>query len=354
MRGYFIPEEYSNEATYDLDCLILAVGFEERSYHSLKLFDLKTIKKIVLVHYDSKIEENRKSLTAAMEILGSSSFEGVLETLVINYHKPREFEKELNEKMQKLSVFSDKVYIDVSGFPSFAICQVLRIIRTYSLSLEQKIVYTSAKKYYPLKSKYDKLMKHETDADFSSLLTGMSLEMSDNLFLESFSGYKSNASSSCLVIFCGYEIHRSAGVIDNMNPSKLIMLYGKPGDQNIEWRLDLSKKVHERIEAARNTAAEVVSTLNMREALDMLEVYYENLYDDHDLSIAPVCSKMQSVASYVFWERYKEVQLVFPVPIGHSVEFRARGVSGTYLTSLPPVNSLYINQELMPSKSKFQ
>lgn len=346
MEGYFHTEKFSNEA-YDVDALILAVGFEERSYHSLAVLDLSEVKKIIMVYFDSSIKENEVSFLAAKEIVKNSSFHGKIDYLCLDYHKSKSFEKDLEGSVHKLGIYNEKVYLDVSGFPSYAICQALRVIRLFSLSVEQTIIYTSAKKYFPLKSKYDKVKEESINNDLSPVLAGMSLEMSDNLFLESFSGYRSNASSSCLAIFCGYELHRSSGVIDNMNPSKLIMIYGKPGDSSMEWRLDLSKEVHNRFETTRNTATEVVSTLNMKESLDVLEEYYDHLFNDHDLSIAPVCSKMQSVASYIFWERYKEIQLVFPIPIGHSVEHRARGVSEMYIATLPPVNSLHVDKNRM-------
>lgn len=159
--------------------------------------------------------------------------------------------------------------------------------------------------------------------------------------LQSFSGHRSKEGVSCLAVFAGYEVHRTAGVIDNINPSMLLLLYGKPGDEKLRWRLDLSRSLHRKFESTRRTAVEEVSTLHLNESIEVLELYYQYLFEDYDFTIAPVCSKMQVVATFLFWERYREVQLVFPLPIGYATELSPKGVGRTFITELEPRNSLY-------------
>ncbi len=43
---------------------------------------------------------------------------------------------------------------------------------------------------------------------------------------------------------------------------------------------------------------------------------------------------MNSVAAYMFWERYGEVQLTFPLPIGYDPENGPSGVDKTYCLEL--------------------
>ena len=135
-----------------------------------------------------------------------------------------------------------------------------------------------------------------------------------------------------------HKVEILIGAIESINPSALLLLYGSPGNDEIKWRLELSKDLHRRFETTRKTAVEVVSTLNPQEALDTLEEYYDYLFEDYDFTVSPVCSKMQAVAVYLFWEKYKEVQLVFPMPLGYSTDRKPKGVSDTYLTYLHPKN----------------
>ena len=76
------------------------------------------------------------------------------------------------------------------------------------------------------------------------------------------------------------------------------------------------------------------------EAIDVLEKYYSYLTDEYDLVISPICSKMNSVAAYLFWERYGEVQLTFPLPIGYDPKNSPTGVERTFCLDLPPRRGL--------------
>lgn len=344
-KKYFEEVEFSSEFTEQVEVLFIAAGFEERSYHSLRTINLKNLKFIVLFHFDSDIRENDIALETAVNIINESEFSGDLKKIAINYHIPHLIDESLQKIVSSLDIHTKITHIDISGFPLFAVCQVLRIIRVNCPTVEQKIIYTSASKYFPLEEECRKLMSKSTHSEIDYIPSGLSLEMAENLFLEPFSGYRSNESSSCLAVFCGYEVHRSAGVIDNLNPAKLLLIYGKPGNSDFDWRLDYSKQIHHRYEVTRNVAKETVNTRDIKKSLDILEDYYSYLYDDHDLSVSPVCSKMQAVASYLFWENNNEVQLVFPVPIGHSVSKRAIGIDSTYVVSLPPKSSLYRDTE---------
>ena len=60
---------------------------------------------------------------------------------------------------------------------------------------------------------------------------------------------------------------------------------------------------------------------------------------------------MQVIGTFLFWENHKEVQLVFPLPIGYSVDLQPKGYGDTYITILEPRNSLY---HLEKNKSDFE
>jgi len=137
------------------------------------------------------------------------------------------------------------------------------------------------------------------------------------------------------------SIQRSSGVIDSINPSLLLLIYGKPAGPHLSWRLDLSRELHRKFETSRRTAIETVSTLDFNESLSILEDYYEYLFEDYDFTISPICSKMQVIGVYLFWERYKEVQLVFPMPVAYNLNRSPQGSSDTYITLLEPRDSLY-------------
>ena len=50
---------------------------------------------------------------------------------------------------------------------------------------------------------------------------------------------------------------------------------------------------------------------------------------------------MNSIASYLFWERYGETRIAFPIPIGYNIDYRPSGVSECYTLRLPARLNLF-------------
>ena len=157
--------------------------------------------------------------------------------------------------------------------------------------------------------------------------------MSTNLIPKRFGGSSSDV-STCLVVFAGYEAHRSLGVVDELNPSKLVLVFGRPERRELEWRLSWSQEIHGLLRKARPTADEIVSTLDPMESLALLNRYYDYLFADHNVAVSPICSKMQCVGCYLFWERYRDVQLVFPLPITYLPKVFSTGYQQTFVFRL--------------------
>jgi hypothetical protein len=59
------------------------------------------------------------------------------------------------------------------------------------------------------------------------------------------------------------------------------------------------------------------------------------LYDNHNICISPINSKMQTVATYLIWEMFRDIQLVFPMPIKYLANRFSSGIGQTYYIELP-------------------
>lgn len=73
-----------------------------------------------------------------------------------------------------------------------------------------------------------------------------------------------------------------------------------------------------------------MSTGDVASILDTLEQEYSVIGEHFDLAVAPHCSKMQGVASYLFWRRHPEVQLVFTSPVKFHRDRYSEGQGKTY------------------------
>lgn len=324
----------------DCDVLVVGAGFEERASRFLfeSIFPAHAI--CILVHFDRSIEGNKETESYYFEEAKRKFGPEKIVSVGLTLHDARPFDKEVTKALTSIPRSHRKIVIDISGLPTHAICSMLRLTRQFRPLEIQSVIYTAAKEYVPTEAEYEEL-KEKQPKEINFLKRSMALEMSQNYIPDSFSGHRTNEGKTALAVFAGYEVHRSAGVIDNINPSVLLLLYGRPGASDLAWRLDLSKQLHAPFERLRRCAFEVVSTLDVSEALDMLEQYYKWLFDDYDLTIAPVCSKMHAVATFLFWERYKEVQLAFPLPVGYNPGNRPLGIGQTYKLDLPPSRLLH-------------
>lgn len=335
MNSNIVPSQLKgSEITDACDLLILGAGFEDRAFAVLSKCSFRSGAICILITFDKTIPENRERKELfSLEIAKKFSHDNVFE-VEIDPRRPGDFSINVENRLKSLPGIGKNIWIDISGLPGYAICCVLRASRFQYPGRELFIAYTAANDYFPTQREYRDLTKAQKGG-VEYLPTSMAQGMSSILYIDCFNGHRSRNGATCFAIFAGYDAPRSAGAIDEINPARLLILYGKPGAENLQWRLDLSEQLHRRFELTRNTATEIVSTLNVQESLNILDQYYRYLFDDFDFTVAPVCSKMQCVATYLFWERYNEVQLIFPLPIEYSYDRRPRGVALTYRVALP-------------------
>lgn len=325
-----------------LDGIVLAAGFEDRAFAVLERNRFRPDARCVLIRFVNAVRGNdqvfRRYRDAALERFPASA----IDVVDLHHDDPAAMERDLGQVLGQLPRANRHLGLDVSGLPAYATCMALKALRTKRSDNPLTVLYTAALEYNPTRAEYDELIRDNGD-EIELIPNSMALEMDHNLQLDSFSGYRSQNAKTCLAIMAGYEAHRANGVVEETNPALLLLLYGRPGDSNLDWRLDLSHRLHRKFERARRTATETVSTLRFDETMAALERYYDVLIDDYDLALAPLGSKMQTVAAYLFWERYSETQLMFPMPIGYDPTRSPKGAGNTYATTLEPRSLLFRN-----------
>jgi hypothetical protein len=325
-----VSPENLRKAVGNCALLMVAAGFETRARRVLEMLETKVPQRVVLIRYSPALKENEQSFERMMSSLART--DAVVEVVPIDARRPDEFLHRLRTVLLRWrpDAFGD-VWLDVSALPMQGICSSLAAVREVLPNLGVRVMYTEAAKYFPTKS--------EASAAEGKALSAMSQEMSTNLIPKHFGG-SSTAVSTCLIVFAGYEKHRSFGVVDELNPSKLVLIFGRPGNEQLAWRLPWSEKLHEDLVGRCPTAIDVVSTLDPLKSITLLNTYYSFLFADHNIAVAPICSKMQCVASYLFWERYRDVQLVFPLPVTYLPRRFSEQSKDTFTFSLPTVTEM--------------
>ena len=307
--------------------LIIAAGFEKRALKVIESMVQVFPRRVVLVRYAQRFKENEASFDKMAELVSNSTSIVDCAELDFDPRHPDAYLENLKETLTRWRPDSQgEIWVDISAFTMQGICATLAGVREVLSSSAVRTLYTEAEVYFPSKEDVERK---------GNKYAAMSLEMSGNLIPKRFAGVSSEG-STCLLVFAGYEKHRSIGVVDELNPAKLVLIFGKPPRVDLQWRLEWSRKLHDPIKGTRPTASEVVSTLDPKESLQILSEYYGFLFNDHNIAIAPICSKMQCVATYLFWERYRDVQLVFPLPVTYLPKRFSIGCGSTFEWLIPP------------------
>lgn len=292
------------------DVFIFAAGFEARARRVP--LAVSAVKKVVVVAYRGGPNENDESYQLAFDRFGKTKGFEVCE---LNLSHAESFEQRFEESLRTITELeSGELVMDISGMPNFAICIAVAKIRQVFPAVQLRLLYTEAEEYFPTKKDYEKL-KQRSIRRPTDLMPDYLSTKAVTMFMPSlFSGVTLGQNDTCLMVFAGYEPHRTNCAIEALNPSKLVLIYSEPGRPDLEWRYDLSRLMHRGIDDQVKKTEEKSSTSEVDDNLALILRYYEYLYDDHTIAVCPINSKVQSVAAALAWETYPDIQLNFPIP----------------------------------------
>jgi len=291
------------------DAFICAAGFEKRASRLPLLSKIE--RNPIVVTFENGPAENQRVFARFRK-----HFERVrgFDVCVLDLAHADRFERAFEKSLLGLRDLSGGyIVMDISGLPNFAICIAIAKIRTVFPGFRLTLLYTEAEEYFPQRSDFNAIKAKVSRASLGPpFLSGRAA----SLFIPSmFAGVSPGDCGTCLVVFAGYEPHRTSCVLDACNPSKLVMAYGEPERSDLKWRTELSRIMHSTLDRTVTSTEERISTSEIGDNLALLLTYYDHLYDDHLLAVCPNNSKMQAVASVLAWETYPDIQLCFAIPV---------------------------------------
>jgi len=221
----------------------------------------------------------------------------------------------------------DSIFIDISGMMNLLI--LLTLYQASKIISDKKIfvLYTEAQNYFPQKNGKDKILQfaekqNENDIIKLGELLGAS-GARETIILPHFKGYFKEDFPTWLIFFVGYEPSRAIGLLDAYRPNILTICYGVSPHEHLKWRSDFSRKLHNKLNVfGQYTCSEMeISTFDIQEIISKLESIYMSedregkvLYEKYNIAITPQCSKLQTVATYIFCQSHPDVQVVFCLP----------------------------------------
>jgi hypothetical protein len=319
----------------DSGIFICCAGYEERALHSARVVGRPKSGLLFVIRLIGGDAANDAAFAAAQRHFGV-----LAGNEVIDYDLGRipAAGQELARAFSKVVLaHHQKIYVDISGLPGHGICQLLFALRERFKSNSIVCIYTAAAEYYPQKSEYLKSLTPDGRFDADALPESLTYEAADNLILPAFQGFSVKQERTCLFLLAGFEKHRSVTVVESINPTRLVLVYGTPPSAELRWREDLSRKLHADLFTNVPRAEEAVVTADIPQLCTLFEEYYSMLYDDMSIVLCPINSKLQTVATYLFWERYRDVQLCFPLPVQYLPSRSSLGCGAIFTFTFPPV-----------------
>ena len=308
------------DASLDVGLLVCCGGFETRALTIAKRMhgcDARANGAVVL-HYESQRADNEGNYEKLVTMMKSVS-PGQVDTVDVNASFPLVSYERIRARIMHASRAwgNRRVTVDISGMTHL---WALGVIHACVLEgLEVDVAYTEARGYFPKHRDAEPLRRAWQERDYTEASQSLqSAALMAIHILPDFAGNFRPGHPTCLIVFAGYEPNRLEGLIDSYAPGALVVLYGKSPRPAHQWRTKLSKALHAKMFSEWPLREDECSTLSPEEALGKLEEIAAVVGSKYDVAVAPHCSKMQGVASYVFWRRHPETQLIFTSPVRFS------------------------------------
>ncbi|MBZ9577997.1 hypothetical protein KJA13_03080 [Patescibacteria group bacterium] len=342
---------------------ICAAGFEDRVkgvVEKLKEISEKVFKYSNILEYYSSVsykqtqkkkkfleknKENLDFLQSSLKNLSTNMLENTIIDIDYIFKTNNNFKNMLIKNIPATEI--DSIFIDISGMANFLI--LLTLYQTSKIFHDKEIfvLYTEAQNYFPQKDEKDEILQFAEARNENSItrlgeLLGAS-GARETMILPYFKGYFKEDFPICLIFFVGYEPSRAIGLLDAYHPNIVITCYGVSPHEHFKWRTEFSKELHSKLKVFEQypSSKTEISTFNIQEIISKLEEIYISadregkiLYENYNIGITPQCSKLQTVATYLFCQSHPDVQVVFCLPGLFNPERYSKEIGKSWLYKL--------------------
>lgn len=322
--------DFASKMSYSI--FIAAGGFEERALTFIRRVNVDkfSIEQAVLLRYVTQREDNEPNFSRLVAQV--EKFTDNIEIIDVDVRKPDKFLRKLVEKVHfaSTSLIGRSAVIDISGMADVLICCCLRAADINLL--QTSVVYTEASDYYPREPEWNDVIDVVKNRDFTGMAKYLQTAGLEDIQIPTdFKGNNRPGYKACLFVMVGYEPNRVQGLVDDYAPNAIVVFYGKSPHEKLHGRQYLSIELHKHIfDVWRYRQRKDISTLEVENIRGILENEYQTLRSEYDVGIASQCSKMQTVASYLFWKQHPEIQLIFTTPVKWESKRYSKGEGRTF------------------------
>jgi hypothetical protein len=152
-----------------------------------------------------------------------------------------------------------------------------------------------------------------------------------------FAGIQQSSRPTLLLVLAGFESERTLRLIEEHEPNKVLLGIGDPPthEQFLQQNLNYQKLILSRQEV-QEFRLPVGDIWTCRRQLDELVSPY---LKTHNVVIAPMNTKISTLAVYLIAERYPEIQVSYCVPGEYNTKDYSAGVDNIFIGDIPNVDS---------------
>lgn len=308
------------------EIFIAAGGFEERVLAFPNMLHPCTDRNrnVLLLEYLPPNENNK------LKELQSSFLSKGYNIISIPYDRyaPETFDMPFRKNLEQFK--AEAVCLDISGMSRFAIMIILDVVRELNLSL--RVVYAEATHYAPSQNDFDAAKATASQHLPTSFIhTGVY----DVLHVPRLSSIRMQNRATLLIAFDSFNEALCQALVNVINPSRFILINGRPPRKELRWREQATAYVHQFLRSEwsvedDNCPIKTTSTLYYLETYQLLVDLYWKFSADHRIILAPTGSKMQTVGSYFLRAPHDDINVEYPTVQGFFSDKYSTGVRETW------------------------
>jgi hypothetical protein len=304
------------------EVFISAGGFEERALAIPSMLSKPESHEGIAVVLEYLPHNENNKLNEAVSALHQSCSQ--VETEQYDLHHPEGFDEVLTNRLRGLNARA--VCLDVSGMSRLAIMIIIDVLREMNVPL--RVVFAEACEYGPSREEFETAKKgSEQHLPTSFIHTGMH----DVLHVRRLSSVRMQSNATLLIAFDSFNEALCQALLNMINPSRFILINGRPPREKLRWRGEATQYVHHFLRKEwnledDNEPVKTTSTLYYAETYELLTSLYWRFSAEHRIVLAPTGSKMQTLGSYLMRGVHEDIHVEYPAVAGFFADKYSQGV----------------------------
>jgi hypothetical protein len=221
------------------------------------------------------------------------------------------------------------VTFDISVASNRLVLRCMGVLLRRNISL--RLLYSEARTYHPTRTEFDENPQKWAADDSLGLEQGVAEVVPS----KEQPGHHLDPLPNCIVLFPTFKAARCRAVIAAIDPSlrsapgkSVMWMLGEPHLPEDSWRLEAMARING---VTPEMPQYKVKTFDYKDALMVLERVHDQVWEQHNLSIAQFGSKLQALGTSIFCYLHPEVRLWFAIPQRYNATQYSEGCKATWM-----------------------